>query len=124
MKPVISTGLFTTALLSAASATPAAAALSDYYDSAEKIGTILSSSIVTNAVRQAPIGVITNTGTREAEGLWALLRPGIRRRCQLWRPNHTTPGRRTLRPGPLPFAWQPFLRCKASLSMGQYTGTT
>lgn len=75
MKPVISAGLLTTALLSATLlsatllsatlATPAAAALSGYYDSVEKIGTILSSSIVANAVRQAPIGAITNTGTRK-----------------------------------------------------------
>lgn len=70
MKPVISAGLLTTALLSATLlsatlATPAAAALSGYYDSAEKIGTILSSSVVADAVRQAPIGAITNTGTRK-----------------------------------------------------------
>ncbi len=65
MKPVISAGLLTTALLSATLASPAAAALSGYYDSVEKIGTILSSSIVADAVRQAPIGAITNTGTRK-----------------------------------------------------------
>lgn len=70
MKPFISAGLVTTALLSATLlsatlATPAVAALSGYYDSAEKIGTILSSSVVADAVRQAPIGAISNTGTRK-----------------------------------------------------------
>jgi hypothetical protein len=46
-------------------ATPAAAALSGYYDSAERIGTILGSGAVADAVRQAPIGAISNTGTRK-----------------------------------------------------------
>lgn len=65
MKPVISAGLVTTALLCGALATPASAALSGYYDSVEKIGTILSSSIVADALHQAPIGAISNTGTRK-----------------------------------------------------------
>lgn len=57
--------LIATTLACAALATPAAAALSGYYDSAEKITTILSSSTVADAVRQAPIGSISNTGTRK-----------------------------------------------------------
>jgi hypothetical protein len=45
--------------------TPAHAALSGFYDSGEQIGTILASPAVANAVRQAPIGSVSNTGTRE-----------------------------------------------------------
>ncbi|MGB8813671.1 MAG: hypothetical protein WCC57_10835 [Paracoccaceae bacterium] len=45
------------------SAGPAAAALSGFYDSAEKIGAILASAEVADAVKQAPIGAISNTGT-------------------------------------------------------------
>lgn len=52
-------------LVCTALATPASAALSGYYDSAEKISTILSSSAVADAVRQAPVGSISNTGTRK-----------------------------------------------------------
>lgn len=44
---------------------PAKAALSGYYDSAEQIGMILGSEVVADAVRQAPIGAISNTGTRK-----------------------------------------------------------
>lgn len=44
--------------------TSAFAALSGYYDSAEQIAMILGSSDVADAVRQAPIGQITNSGTR------------------------------------------------------------
>lgn len=43
---------------------PASAALSGFYDSGEQISTILSSAAVGDAIRQAPIGAITNTGTR------------------------------------------------------------
>ena len=39
------------------------AMLSGYYDSAEKIAAILQSPDVADAVRQAPIGGISNTGT-------------------------------------------------------------
>ncbi|MHB0953853.1 MAG: hypothetical protein ACYC10_18280 [Allorhizobium sp.] len=46
-------------------ATPAVAALSGYYDSVERITTILQSSQVADAVRQAPIGSVSNTGTRK-----------------------------------------------------------
>ncbi|MDI6838027.1 MAG: hypothetical protein QMD99_20250 [Rhizobiaceae bacterium] len=53
------------AVIATALATPAAAALSGFYDSAERINTILSSSDVANAVRQAPVGAISNTGTRK-----------------------------------------------------------
>ena len=44
-------------------ASPAMAMLSGYYDSAEKISAILQSGAVADAVRQAPIGSISNTGT-------------------------------------------------------------
>ncbi|AWB47112.1 hypothetical protein HYN69_00010 [Gemmobacter aquarius] len=44
-------------------ASPATAALSGFYDSAEKIATILGSEAVADALRQAPVGAITNTGT-------------------------------------------------------------
>lgn len=44
---------------------PASAALSGFYDSGEQISTILTSEAVGNALRQAPIGSISNTGTRE-----------------------------------------------------------
>jgi len=53
------------AVIATALATPAAAALSGFYDSAERINTILASPEVANAVRQAPVGAISNTGTRE-----------------------------------------------------------
>lgn len=53
------------AVIATALATPAAAALSGFYDSAERINTILSSSDVANALRQAPVGAISNTGTRK-----------------------------------------------------------
>ncbi|WP_156167920.1 hypothetical protein [Devosia epidermidihirudinis] len=45
--------------------TPAFAALSGFYDSAEQIQTILSDSDVADALRQAPIGYVSNTGTRD-----------------------------------------------------------
>ena len=44
---------------------PAHAALSGYYDSAEQIGMILASPAVADAVHQAPIGSVSNTGTRK-----------------------------------------------------------
>lgn len=44
---------------------PAHAALSGFYDSAEQIGVILSSAAVANALHQAPVGAISNTGTRK-----------------------------------------------------------
>ncbi|WP_417678878.1 hypothetical protein [Pseudodonghicola sp.] len=46
-------------------ASPALAALSPYYDSAEQIGTILSDARIADALGQAPIGAISNTGTRD-----------------------------------------------------------
>lgn len=49
----------------ALAATPAQAALSGFYDSAEQLTTIFASSDIADAVRQAPIGAITNTGTRK-----------------------------------------------------------
>ncbi|MBE0702329.1 MAG: hypothetical protein IH582_04030 [Afipia sp.] len=45
-------------------AAPAQAALSGFYDSAEQINTILSSTAVADALRQSPIGHVANTGTR------------------------------------------------------------
>lgn len=53
------------AILLALPALPASAALSGFYDSGEQISTILSSAAVANALRQAPIGSVSNTGTRE-----------------------------------------------------------
>ena len=44
---------------------PATAALSPFYDSAEKIGTILGSGVVADALGQAPLRGIENTGTRD-----------------------------------------------------------
>lgn len=41
------------------------AALSGFYDSAEQINMILGSSEVANALRQAPIDSISNSGTRD-----------------------------------------------------------
>ncbi len=43
---------------------PASAALSPFYDSAEKIETILGSGAVADALHQAPLRSIENTGTR------------------------------------------------------------
>lgn len=50
-------------ILAVLAATPASAMLSGYYDSAEKITAILQSAAVADALRQAPIGSIANTGT-------------------------------------------------------------
>jgi hypothetical protein len=41
------------------------AALSGYYDSIERIDTILGDDRVADMLRQQPIGAITNTGTRK-----------------------------------------------------------
>jgi hypothetical protein len=49
--------------LAALAATPGMAMLSGYYDSAEKITAILQSEAVADALHQAPIGSISNTGT-------------------------------------------------------------
>lgn len=46
-------------------ASAAQAAVSGYYDSVEQIGAILGNEQVASAVHQAPIGAISNTGTRE-----------------------------------------------------------
>lgn len=54
-----------TLLSVALAAVPAQAALSGFYDSAEQIGVILSSEAVANALHQAPVGAISNTGTRK-----------------------------------------------------------
>lgn len=47
-------------------AQPALAMVSGFYDSAEKIATILASDLVADAVRQAPIGSISEIGKTEA----------------------------------------------------------
>ena len=44
-------------------AQPALAALSGFYDSAEKIGTILADPAIADELRQAPLWSVTNTGT-------------------------------------------------------------
>jgi len=46
-------------------AAPAFAALSPFYDSAERIDTIMSSPEVADALGQAPVRSIENTGTRD-----------------------------------------------------------
>lgn len=53
------------AVLLAVPAVPVKAALSGFHDSGEQISMIVSSEAVGNALRQAPIGAISNTGTRE-----------------------------------------------------------
>lgn len=53
------------AFASVLAAAPAQAALSGFYDSGEQISIILYSTAVADGVRQAPIGAITNTGTRD-----------------------------------------------------------
>lgn len=50
-------------VIAVCAASPAAAALSGFYDSAEKIGAILSSAAVADALGQASVGSISNTGT-------------------------------------------------------------
>ncbi|NGM46318.1 hypothetical protein G5B31_12305 [Rhodobacter sp. SGA-6-6] len=62
MKPI-----FAAALLALAAA-PATAALSGFYDSAEQIGTILGSSEVADALRQAPVDKLEYEGST-ADGL-------------------------------------------------------
>jgi hypothetical protein len=49
----------------ALAALPASASVSPYYDSATQIGLILSNAAIADALHQAPIGSISNTGTRE-----------------------------------------------------------
>lgn len=68
MKHIVPAVFVSAAVVFTALASPVAAALSGYYDSAEKITTILSSSAVADAVRQAPVGAISNTGTRNKDG--------------------------------------------------------
>ena len=54
-------------------ATPAAAMLSPWHDSAEKIMAILTSAEVADAVRQAPIGAVSNIGTADSgNDLWQI----------------------------------------------------
>lgn len=57
--------LLAAVLIAAAQSSSAQAALSGYYDSVERIGTILGNDQVADILRQQPIGAITNTGTRK-----------------------------------------------------------
>ncbi|MEH7826638.1 hypothetical protein [Gemmobacter denitrificans] len=61
------------AVLALIAAQPALAALSPYYDSAEKITAILGDAAVADAVRQAPIGAISNSGTtKDGRDIWTV----------------------------------------------------
>lgn len=54
-------------------AAPAFALLSGFYDSGEKIMTILSSSEVASAVREAPVGAISEVGkAKNGNSLWSI----------------------------------------------------
>lgn len=50
-------------ILALALPAPALAALSGFYDSAEKIAAIFASDAVADALRQAPVRSVENTGT-------------------------------------------------------------
>ncbi|MDH4439276.1 MAG: hypothetical protein QE284_02725 [Rhizobium sp.] len=55
-----------TAMMIAAGVAPSAeAALSGYYDSAERISALLGDERLADILRQQPIGAISNTGTRK-----------------------------------------------------------
>lgn len=55
-------------------ASPAGAALSGYYDSAEKIAAILQTDAVAEAVHQAPIASVSNSGTdTDGADLWTVM---------------------------------------------------
>lgn len=56
---------FTAATALALLSVPASAAVSGFYDSAEQINTIVESPDIANQLRQAPIGHVANTGTRD-----------------------------------------------------------
>lgn len=62
--PLIKTAAITSILIFSLPL-PASAALSGFYDSGKQISTILTSDAVGDALRQAPIGSVSNTGTRE-----------------------------------------------------------
>lgn len=53
-------------------ASPALAALSGFYDSAEKIGVILSDAGVGDALHQAPILSITAKGAAKGAEIWVV----------------------------------------------------
>ncbi|MEY4984329.1 MAG: hypothetical protein RIR62_2595 [Pseudomonadota bacterium] len=54
-------------------AAPAAAALSGFYDSAEKIAAIFAADAVADALRQAPVRSVENTGTTpEGDDEWTI----------------------------------------------------
>lgn len=56
---------FTVATAIAVLSLPASAAVSGFYDSAEQINTIFESPDIANQLKQAPIGHLANTGTRD-----------------------------------------------------------
>jgi hypothetical protein len=67
MKPILA------ALIVIAFATPSFAALSGFYDSAEKIDAIFANPEIGNALRQAPIGSISEIGKdKDGASLWML----------------------------------------------------
>jgi hypothetical protein len=67
MKPILAT------LIVIAFAMPSFAALSGYYDSAEKINAIFANPDIGNALRQAPIGALSEIGKdKDGASLWML----------------------------------------------------
>jgi hypothetical protein len=65
--------LVLTTAVAALYAAPAFALLSGFYDSGEKIMTILLSSEVASAVREAPVGAILEVGKAEnGNSLWSI----------------------------------------------------
>lgn len=70
---VMASKLVLTIAVAALYAAPAFALLSGFYDSGEKIMTILSSSEVASAVREAPVGAISEVGKAEnGNSLWSV----------------------------------------------------
>ncbi len=78
MKHITGAGLFFVALFLVALTSPAVAALSGFYDSAEKITTILSSSLVADAVGQAPVVDCQHRHARGRSQRMASPYPGVR----------------------------------------------
>lgn len=63
----------TAIVLSIFASLPAYSMVSGFYDSAEKIATILASELVADAVRQAPIGSISEIGkTESGNAFWQI----------------------------------------------------
>ncbi|PYB77560.1 MULTISPECIES: hypothetical protein [Rhizobium] len=57
--------ILTSIVMSVAPVASAQAAVSGYYDSLERIGTILADGRLADILHQQPIGAISNTGTRK-----------------------------------------------------------